>query len=378
MNVPDYEQVEQGSGSLKSTLHVEAGARPAVKMEKGALALAALAGGLVSLVLVLVLTGGDGSPAPLPPAMNARADLPEMVEPEPEPAPEPEPEPEPDASAGCAPAGAPATPVTPTRVLFSGNSYTYGPPQKYPDTVRDGGPLNNLPRLFKLVAESLGDQVETAEDTMGGCTNYAHRPSACPLQDDPQRIAPGCERVIDRPISTAEDGTGHIYGMPRLHDDANSGLTYSELRQCAMPCAHGTGGAPDGSPPAFPSNCSSTITASRGTYHPCPQLWDARFGPASRGKPFDFMVFQTHSALPGIARSRELMMRPAAAEMAEQAQRQGAKLVAYMTWGYPNGSGLDYHTGQRGGTYRIGQYRLSPGAPRGDNNTSDSGHAVCG
>eukprot|EP01046_Picozoa_sp_COSAG06_P029570 COSAG06_NODE_2749_length_6349_cov_6.086400_4_plen_326_part_00 len=322
MNVPDYEQVEQGSGALKSTLHVEAGARPAVQMEKGALALAAVAGGLVSLVLVLALTGGDGSPALPPPA-----------------------------SAGCAPAGAPATAATPTRVLFSGNSFTYGPPQKYPDTVRDGGPLNNLPRLFKLVAESLGDQVETAEDTMGGCTNYAHRPSACPLQDDPQRIAPGCERVIDRPISTAEDGTGHIYGMPRLHDDANSGLTYSELRQCAMPCAHGTGGAPDGSPPAFPSNCSSTITSSRGTYHPCPQLWDARFGPASRGKPFDFMVFQTHSALPGIARSRELMMRPAAAEMAEQAQRQGAKLVAYMTWGYPNGSGLDYHTGQRGGTY---------------------------
>ena len=32
----------------------------------------------------------------------------------------------------------------------------------------DQGPLNNLPRLFALVAQSLGNPVETAEDTVGG------------------------------------------------------------------------------------------------------------------------------------------------------------------------------------------------------------------
>jgi hypothetical protein len=63
----------------------------------------------------------------------------------------------------------------------------------------DQGPLNNLPRLFALVAQSLGNPVETAEDTVGGCTAWAHRPSACPLQPD-GGLAPGCERVADREI----------------------------------------------------------------------------------------------------------------------------------------------------------------------------------
>lgn len=77
-------------------------------------------------------------------------------------------------------------------------------------------------------------------------------------------------------------------------------------------------------------------------------MWNANFGPKH-----DFMVFQTHSALPGIAQSRELMMKPAAAEMAAQARAQGATLVAYMTWGYPNGSGVDTATGQRVSTQEI-------------------------
>lgn len=139
---------------------------------------------------------------------------------------------------GASPAGPKAT-----SVMFSGNSFTYGPPHKYPDYVPDGGALNNLPRLFKLVADSLGDPVDTYEDTIGGCTNYAHRPTACPLQADGVSIAPGCERVVSRPVSysdhvLAADGhvtSGPVHGFPRVRNDATMGLTWAELNQCAIP-----------------------------------------------------------------------------------------------------------------------------------------------
>ena len=346
------------------------------------------------------------------------------------------------------PPPAPPAPPPPVRVLFSGNSFTYGPPHRYADLRADGGPLNNLPRLFSLVSESLGVPVATHEDTIGGCSNYAHRPSACPLQSDPDKVAPGCERVVDRPISGDGDD---VLGFPRVANDPRTGLSYSQLRQCAIPCARAAGPAPpapgvDGRyfckesasassyydrcdaeggcvappiccdwatartsnkysdargctasdssaaagagqcgdaawpavcapppPPAPPpadaedGTCAQGISSSRGTYHPCPQQWLADFG-----EPFDFMVFQTHSALPGVQRGRELMMRPAAAEMAAQAAAQNATcnsatlsrfvavclanpksitiaVVAYMTWSYPNGSGLDPATGRRSG-----------------------------
>ena len=54
----------------------------------------------------------------------------------------------------------------PPRVLFVGNSFTYGPP---PYDRTNQSQLNNLPRLFELVANSLGHNVHVAEDTIGGC-----------------------------------------------------------------------------------------------------------------------------------------------------------------------------------------------------------------
>jgi hypothetical protein len=70
----------------------------------------------------------------------------------------------------------PTPPGVPSRVLFSGNSFTYGPPARLPgQTLPDEGPLNNLPRLFTLVSHSLGVPVITGEDTIGGCdTAYAY------------------------------------------------------------------------------------------------------------------------------------------------------------------------------------------------------------
>ena len=65
----------------------------------------------------------------------------------------------------------------PLKILFVGNSFTYGPP---PYDREDQHSLNNLPAMFKLVSESMGRAVLTAEDTLGGCTVYTHRPSRNP------------------------------------------------------------------------------------------------------------------------------------------------------------------------------------------------------
>ena len=55
-----------------------------------------------------------------------------------------------------------------TRVLFVGNSFVYGPP------AHGARVLNNLPRLFKFIAEGLGlGPIDIAEDTIGGCVIHA-------------------------------------------------------------------------------------------------------------------------------------------------------------------------------------------------------------
>ena len=225
----------------------------------------------------------------------------------------------------CTPAPPPSAGRTAplTRVLFVGNSFTYGPPARLPgQTGPDQGPLNNLPRLFELVASSLNVSVETGEDTIGGCTMYAHRPSACPLKPAAAgAVAPaGCERVAPKIPTAAVHG-----GFPRLADSPCF-LNRTERASCAIPCGKNSSdkaGAP----------CAASIHSTRGTYHPCPQL-------ATLGGPWNFIVFQTHSALVGVRRARELMLEPAALEYARLASKQNATLVAYMTWAYPNGSGL--------------------------------------
>eukprot|EP00658_Telonema_sp_P-2_P078599 TRINITY_DN7398_c0_g1_i4.p1 TRINITY_DN7398_c0_g1~~TRINITY_DN7398_c0_g1_i4.p1 ORF type:complete len:511 (-),score=85.71 TRINITY_DN7398_c0_g1_i4:41-1573(-) len=169
-----------------------------------------------------------------------------------------------------------------TRVLFVGNSFTYGPqPVGQP-------PLNNLPRLFKLVAESLGRNVTIGEDTIGGCTLDTHKPSVNP--------------------------------------------------EGAAPCS----GATDG----YPSNCqvvqNARVNASLGctvrdgisfkkTYHPCPQLLTRA--------PWDWVVLQDFSAMPTVQPGREQYMQPAIQEYVEVAQRLATqpKVAVYMTWAYPDG-----------------------------------------
>ena len=59
----------------------------------------------------------------------------------------------------------PPPPVPPLRVLFVGNSFTYGPPSK---DEPHGDTLYNLPAMFALIARSKGVAVEVGEDTLGG------------------------------------------------------------------------------------------------------------------------------------------------------------------------------------------------------------------
>eukprot|EP01049_Picozoa_sp_SAG25_P002948 SAG25_NODE_160_length_13390_cov_9.002708_16_plen_331_part_00 len=225
----------------------------------------------------------------------------------------------------------PTPPGVPSRVLFSGNSFTYGPPARLPgQTLPDEGPLNNLPRLFTLVAHSLGVPVITGEDTIGGCTAYAHRDSAC-APSSGGGAAPGCESVMRKATyATARGfprsvwdakgpdwqpyrvggtcalhkscnyaGTGSFHtcssqavcnltqsgadghaggGFPRCNETMPAGLPAhspvgpmvpflpaSLAAQCALPCATSAGGGGGAA-------CAQSLSSSRGTYHPCPQL----------------------------------------------------------------------------------------------------------
>ena len=291
----------------------------------------------------------------------------------------------------------PATPLAPTRILFSGNSFTYGPPARLPmQAYPDQGPLNNLPRILSLVARSLGVPVVTGEDTFGGCTAISHVQCNANAYGSAIGAPIGCERTMLKtgfatsrgykekdwdwpggPVgpgghscasddSCVADGnhTEHFGGgFPRLRDGvddpAAAGYTTGPMTpflppdlaaHCAVPCAsqrfpsHSGGGN---------STCISSISSSRGTYHPCPQL---ALGPALGGSggggggvsssdeepppalaAWDYIVVQSHSAEAGVPRARELMFGPAFDAYGELAARQNATVVAYMTWGYPNG-----------------------------------------
>lgn len=208
-----------------------------------------------------------------------------------------------------APSPIPTSPKAPPgslpclRVLFVGNSYTYGlsGPQRE---------LNNLPLFFKLVAKSLGRCVDVGEDTIGGCTLYAHRPSlnpdgcapcdcgksACPAGSDPTRcfVEPwraqcscSCELVVRRGL------------------DARDGCTVANL-----------------------DNVSSVGLDPWSKA--CPQLLHRRR--------WDVVVLQDFSTLPTVKAGRRVYMEPAVAEYAAHARATGAKVAMYMTWANYNGS----------------------------------------
>lgn len=178
----------------------------------------------------------------------------------------------------------------PLRVLFVGNSFTYGPPPYDRANQRE---LNSLPRMFKLVSESLGRPVLVAEDTIGGCTLHVHRPSANPEACPTGGGAPRC-----KPVRNVRVG------------------------------------------PAAACTVDPSVNISSDTYHPCPQLlmrqplgaWDA-------------VVVQDYSALPTVRAARDAYLLPAVAEFASAlAHSGGGLLLSYSTWAYLDGSS----TGQDG------------------------------
>lgn len=194
----------------------------------------------------------------------------------------------------------------PLRVLFVGNSFTYGPPPY------DQLELNNLPRMFKLVAESLGRPVVIAEDTIGGCTLHVHRPSAnpeaCPTGDDARRCQPVRNVRVGRAAACTVD---------------------------------------------------SSVNISSQHYHPCPQLlmrqplgaWDA-------------VVVQDHSALATVQAARDAYLLPAVAEFASALAHSGkGLLLSYATWSYLDGSSTSQDgngpcpRGSKAGCFPLGTLR---------------------
>jgi hypothetical protein len=186
----------------------------------------------------------------------------------------------------------------PFKILFVGNSFTYGPP---PFDRVDQMSLNNLPRFFKLIAESLGQPVLQQEDTLGGCSLYAaHRPSIHPESrncSDPllacQTVDTGC--LKDKPNCT-----------PRVH-------------------------------PSMACSTASDISIPSAQWHPCPQL----FGRQQFGS-WDVVVLQDQSALPTVKGARELYLYPAVEEFVQAAKLQGGKhkkaplIASFMSWAYFN------------------------------------------
>jgi len=174
----------------------------------------------------------------------------------------------------------------PLKILFVGNSFTYGPP---PADREDKRTLNNLPRFFKLIAESLGDEVMQEEDTIGGCTLQMHRPSYNPEAcGDPEMCQP-----ID---------------LPRVNSSS----------RCTIP---------------------SGIRL-RPTYSPCPQKLMRQEDGA-----WDVIVLQEQSYLPTMQAARDVMYHSTVEEFAavtnslESHVRRHRPLIAlYMTWPYLNGN----------------------------------------
>ena len=195
----------------------------------------------------------------------------------------------------------------PLNVLFVGNSFTYGPP---PYDRADQLQLNNLPRIFKLVATSLGHEVNIGEDTIGGCTLYMHRPSATPEQYDATVAAANGFAVADNPRVNASD-------------------------MCTF---------------------SAEIGPLSDTYHECPQLLTRQpYGP------WDAISLQDMSALPTVQAARQKMLRPSVEEFAAVLKRQGSLtrscvpvVASYMTWAYYNASMSSCPGGDKAGCFPLG------------------------
>lgn len=199
----------------------------------------------------------------------------------------------------------PPTTKEPFKILFTGNSFTYGPP---PYDRPDQLALNNLPRLFKLVAESLGKPVIQEEDTIGGCTLLTHLPSRNPEAcSDPVP----CEKV------------DHVR-FPRVNDSA----------QCTMPPG---------------------INPTKQEYHPCPQtLMRQRHGA------WDVIVVQDISYALYVKGVRETYTNPAIKEFAQVARSLGTRqgktplIALYMPWAYLNGQLSTAPPGIKAGCFPIG------------------------
>lgn len=198
---------------------------------------------------------------------------------------------------------------SPLKILFVGNSFTYGPPPyDRPDQLQ----LNNLPRMFKLVAESMGERVLQAEDTIGGCTLLEHRPA--------------------------------INAEGRAFDPPSNNTDWQLVNTSRMP-----------------SSEACTIPAGihpQDTYSPCPQLLTRQpYGP------WDVVVLQDFSALPSVQRARENMLLPVVKQYADiLKKRQGAfvnhrpkpVIASYMTWAYYNGSMTQCPGGNTPGCFPLG------------------------
>jgi len=198
-------------------------------------------------------------------------------------------------------------------VLFVGNSFTYGPP---PYDRADQLVLNNLPRLFKLVATSLNQTVNIGEDTIGGCSLLMHRPSITPEQLNNRSAAAAGFQLADN---------------PRVNS--------SEM--CSF---------------------SAEIGPLKEQYHPCPQLLTRQpYGP------WDVISLQDMSALPSVKEARKTMLQPAVEEFSavlrRQGQRTGVKPVvaSYMTWAYYNGSMAQCPGGTKAGCFPLGSLNQMTG-----------------
>lgn len=190
-------------------------------------------------------------------------------------------------------------------MLFVGNSYTYGP--------RPFGQveLNNLPRLFKLVAESLGKCVNVSEDTIGGCTLHAHRPSLNPDGCAPCHCPHGSPACSLAERAAAPSNCSGCGCNCKLVNNTNRGIAPSDG------CTVGNKTVVTERPVV------SNGTAYGTDYHTCPQLLVR--------KKWDYVVLQDHSQLPTVRAARKLMLNPAVEEYAEYARQTGAKLAMFMT-----------------------------------------------
>lgn len=214
------------------------------------------------------------------------------------------------------------------RVLFVGNSFTYGPPDA---TDPDPRASYSLPGMFALVARSRGVDVEVAEDTLGGCTLFAaHRPSSMCNASDPDEDAKGAEG--------AEGGTprGPVRPPPlRLLDPSTT--------TCAPP-EPPAGGAPFRVPKGS-APCPQAAAVARemtGTRDD-----DARAVSTTETKRsarrWDVVVLQDHSAVPSVPGAARAYTVPAVKEFVSLTRTpgsalRGAVVALYITHAYLNGA----------------------------------------